>query len=237
MTKTILITGATDGIGLETAKLLASGGHTLLLHGRSETKLEDAKQTLSKIDGVGAVETYRADLSKMPEVEALASAISENHTALDVLINNAGVFKMPNPQTGDGYDARFVVNTVAPYLLTKNLLSLLPSDGRVVNLSSAAQSSVDLAAMTGNPAATMTAVHLRKSRIMLRRNSRGTGRLPLILCLLLGWPVSTAAQDWQAVEIETIPVADNIFMLRGRGGNIVSSRASISFLISVNSRT
>ena len=69
---------------------------------------------------------------------------------------------------------------------------------------------------------------------MLRRHTRGTGFpcLPLILCLLLGWPAATAAQNWEAVEIETIPVADNIFMLRGRGGNIgVSVGADGVFLI------
>ena len=62
-------TGATDGIGLETAKLLAAQGHTLLLHGRSNAKLESAARELGQIDGVGITETYRADLSNLPEVE------------------------------------------------------------------------------------------------------------------------------------------------------------------------
>ncbi len=149
MTKTILLTGATDGIGLETAKLLAGAGHIVLIHGRSDKKLTETEKTLSGTSGVGAIEIYRADLSKIAEVEAFASAIAKNHSTVDVIINNAGVFSTPNPVTDDGFDVRFVVNTIAPYLLTKRLLPLLSSTSRVVNLSSAAQSPVSLDALAG----------------------------------------------------------------------------------------
>lgn len=147
MKKTILITGATDGIGFEAAKLFAQDGHMLLLHGRSDAKLERIEEVLSGIGNAGAIEIYRADLANLSEVEALALAVADSHPKLDVVINNAGVFKIPDPQTKDGYDARFIVNTVAPYLLTKQLLPSLSSDSRVINLSSAAQSSVDLNAL------------------------------------------------------------------------------------------
>ena len=80
MTKTILITGATDGIGFETAKLLVGQGHQVLIHGRSDTKLADTQTMLSQISGAGTVESYRADLSHIPDVEALAEAIAETHT-------------------------------------------------------------------------------------------------------------------------------------------------------------
>lgn len=149
MTKTILLTGATDGIGLETAKRLAGAGHTVLIHGRSDKKLTDVEKTLSSISGVGVIETYRADLSKIAEVEAFAKTIAEGHSTIDVVINNAGVFSTPNPVTADGFDVRFVVNTIAPYFLTKRLLPVLSSSSRVVNLSSAAQSPVNLDALAG----------------------------------------------------------------------------------------
>ena len=149
MPKTILITGSTDGIGLETARMLVSMGHRVLLHGRSPEKLEEVERTLSGITDGGYVESYIADLSRMAEVEALAKAVAERHTRLDVLINNAGVFKTPNPITQEGLDVRFAVNTLAPYLLTQRLLPLLGTSGRVINLSSAGQAPVNLEALAG----------------------------------------------------------------------------------------
>jgi len=149
MQKTILITGATDGIGLETARMLVTAGHRVLLHGRSPAKLENVESTLSANADGGQVESYLADLSDMTDVEALAKAVAAKHTNLDVLINNAGVYSTPDPVTKDGFDVRFAVNTMAPYLLTKRLLPLMASAGRVVNLSSAAQAPVDPEALRG----------------------------------------------------------------------------------------
>ncbi|MEO0378601.1 MAG: SDR family NAD(P)-dependent oxidoreductase, partial [Cyanobacteria bacterium P01_A01_bin.17] len=97
----------------------------------------------------GSIETYVADLSRMAEVEAFAQAVTEKHTQLDVLINNAGVYSTPTPITQDGLDIRFVVNAIAPYLLTQRLMPLMGISGRVINLSSAAQAPVDLEALAG----------------------------------------------------------------------------------------
>jgi len=149
MQKTILVTGSTDGIGLETAKMLASMGQQVLLHGRNPAKLERAEKEVSELANGGCVESYVADLSRMSDVEALAKAVAEKHTRLDVLINNAGILKTSEPITQEGLDVRFVVNTVAPYLLTQRLLPLLGFSARVINLSSAAQSPVNLEALTG----------------------------------------------------------------------------------------
>ena len=149
MQKTILVTGATDGIGLETARMLVSLGHNVLLHGRNPEKLEKVERTLSALPDSGRVESYVSDLSRMADVEALAKAVAEKHAKLDVLINNAGVYNTPNLITHDGLDVRFAVNTIAPYLLTQRLLPLLGASGRVINLSSAAQSPVDPEALVG----------------------------------------------------------------------------------------
>lgn len=149
MKKTILITGSTDGIGLETAKALVTQGHHVIIHGRNPEKLEAAEKTLSALTTHGEIESYLADLSSITETESFASTIIEKHDTLDVLINNAGVYKTPCPITVDKLDARFAVNTIAPYLLTKRLLPLLSKAARVINLSSAAQSTVDSLALAG----------------------------------------------------------------------------------------
>ena len=146
MHKNILITGATDGIGLATAKMLLKQGHYLLLHGRNPQKLERVKTELSAI---GKVESYLADLSDLDAVKNLAKSVADKHQTLDVLINNAGIYKTPASVTSDGLDIRFVVNAIAPYLLTKALLPQLGREGRVVNLSSAAQAPVNLQALAG----------------------------------------------------------------------------------------
>lgn len=147
MPKVILITGSTDGIGLLTAKTLAAQGHAILLHGRSEAKLDAATAEVG-----GDCDRFVADLSNLAEVEELAANILAKHDHLDVLINNAGVYKTPQAQTPEGLDVRFVVNTFAPWLLTQRLLPIIPQDGRIVNLSSAAQAPVDVAAMVGKGA-------------------------------------------------------------------------------------
>jgi NAD(P)-dependent dehydrogenase (short-subunit alcohol dehydrogenase family) len=149
MQKTILLTGATDGIGLETSKAFVGLGHKLLIHGRNPAKLKSVSKALSSLTAGADTEYYVADLSDMAEVKALAKAVAEKYEALDVLINNAGVFRTPEPVLENGLDVRFAVNTIAPYLLTQRLLPLLGKSGRVINLSSAAQAPVDPEALVG----------------------------------------------------------------------------------------
>lgn len=143
MNKTILITGSTDGIGLLTAKTLASKGNTILLHGRSQVKLDAAKKQVADVASNVVIETYCADLSILANVKTLAQQISEKHQHLDVIVNNAGVYVVPETHSKDGLDVRFAVNTIAPYLLTKLLMPILDSSSRVVNLSSAAQAPIN----------------------------------------------------------------------------------------------
>lgn len=174
MPKTILITGSTDGIGLEAARLLVEKGHHVLLHGRSPSKLEAVERTLSASAGSGSVQSYRADLSQLDEVDAFASAVIEEHETIDVLINNAGVFAGPDPIVVGGLDVRFIVNTIAPYLITQRLLPLLGRAGRVVNLSSAAQSPVDLKALAGRVRLSDGAAYAQ-SKLALTMWSRSLG--------------------------------------------------------------
>lgn len=136
--KIILLTGATDGIGKEVAKQLFALEHKVLLHGRNPSKLKAVAEEL------GIEETYVADLSDLSQVYSMAKEIQQNHDRIDVLLNNAGVFKTSEPMSCQGLDIRFAVNTIAPYILTKELIGSIPKHGRVVNVASAAQASVSL---------------------------------------------------------------------------------------------
>lgn len=148
MRKTILITGATDGIGQLTANKLAAQGHHLIIHGRSPDKLNHCAHQLTSA-GAATVDTFCADFSDLAQVAGMSTALKKHRAKIDVLINNAGVYKMTSPQTDSGFDARFVVNTIAPYQLTTALTGAMPATGRVINLSSAAQAEVNLKAVSG----------------------------------------------------------------------------------------
>nr|WP_319383329.1 SDR family NAD(P)-dependent oxidoreductase [uncultured Roseibium sp.] len=149
MSKTILVTGSTDGIGLETSKALRERGHTVLLHGRNPQKLIAARDAVLAIAGSGGVETFQADFSKLDDVAGLAAEVAARNAKLDVLINNAGILRSRTEVTEDDLDIRFVVNLLAPVLLTNRLLPGMDADSRVVNLSSAAQAPVNPEALAG----------------------------------------------------------------------------------------
>ncbi len=152
MKKNILITGSTDGIGKLTAVKLAKEGHQIYLHGRNSEKLAAAVSEIKEISGNDNIGSFTADFADLDSVNKMADKINEELLKLDVLINNAGVFKSPVSRNKDGYDLRFTVNYFAPYLLTKKIIPLLNKgeDSRIINLSSAAQSRVSFEAMTGN---------------------------------------------------------------------------------------
>ena len=146
MAKRILITGSTDGIGLEAAKILAGQGHELILQGRNATKIAAVKAAHST---VAKAESFCCDLSDLTATDSMARDIVKSYASLDVLINNAGVFKSPSSKAANGMDIRFVVNTLSPYLLAKSLLPIIPKTGRIINVSSAAQMPVNMGMMRG----------------------------------------------------------------------------------------
>ena len=145
--KTILITGATQGLGLATAQALTEQGHRLIVHGRDAAKLSVVADDLRRTGD--EVSTEVADLSDLAQVAGLANRVAKGHAQIDALINNAGVFKTGQPRAG-AFDVRFAVNTLASALLAQRLLPVIPQDGRIIHLSSAAQASVEPRALAGD---------------------------------------------------------------------------------------
>jgi NAD(P)-dependent dehydrogenase (short-subunit alcohol dehydrogenase family) len=144
--RTIVITGATDGLGKGIASALAPTGARLVLHGRNEEKGQRLIEEL-RPSATGEFAFRRAELSSLGQVRSLAEALLEEER-IDVLVNNAGVgTARPREESADGYELTFAVNYLAPFLLTRELLPLLQrsAPSRIVNVSSAGQAPIDFA--------------------------------------------------------------------------------------------
>lgn len=139
--RTIVITGATSGIGAAAAVALTRLGARLVLVGRDAGKLDAARAALIADSG-GEVLTQLADLSSVAETEALARRLVETEPRIDVLINNAGDLFPERALTAEGHERCFALNLLVPYRLTEALLPKLRASGsalqpsRIINVSS-----------------------------------------------------------------------------------------------------
>src|SRR5215212_2412391 len=146
----VLVTGATDGMGKGVARDLAAEGAMVLLHGPSPERGEAAMREIREEPDSDKLRYYAADFSSLEEVRRLADEIRSDNERLDVLINNASIGAGPSGSTNrqeskDGYELRFAVNYLAPFLLTNLLLPLLrdSAPSRIVNVASVGQAPID----------------------------------------------------------------------------------------------
>ncbi len=138
--KTVLVTGATAGIGRATALGLATMGANLAITGRDRERTEGAAREVRAVGG-GQVDVFVADLSSQKEVRRLAGEVLEAYPRIDVLVNNVGGYWNTRHVTADGLEHTFALNHLAPFLLTNLLLDRLKQSApaRVVTVSSNAQ--------------------------------------------------------------------------------------------------
>jgi NAD(P)-dependent dehydrogenase (short-subunit alcohol dehydrogenase family) len=148
--QTILITGATDGLGRALALDLARTGATLLLHGRDEARGHAALTDIRAQTGNERLHWYRADLSDLGEVRRLADAIARDRDRLDALVSNAGIGTVVpgggrRQESAQGYELRFAVNYLAGFLLVRRLEGLLTGSApaRIIHVASAGQAPID----------------------------------------------------------------------------------------------
>ena len=139
MVKTILITGATNGIGKHLAKKFASEGHHVILHGRNPQKLELALQEVRAVSLRSRVSSYLADFSKLDDVYRFVEEIKQDFQSIDVLFNNAGLYAgKERKASAENVELTFMLSVLVPYILTTELSPLLEkaADGRVIKTSS-----------------------------------------------------------------------------------------------------
>ncbi|OWY20453.1 KR domain-containing protein [Sphingobacteriales bacterium UPWRP_1] len=138
--KTIVITGATAGIGKEAAKALAQQGFTVISNARNLSKAAQVRQQLVQETGNQNVYFFEGDFSNLQSVQQFAQSVAQRFPAIDVLINNAGTWEMERKNSHQGIEMNFAVNHLAPMLLTLLLLPVLKKtrNARIVNTASGA---------------------------------------------------------------------------------------------------
>lgn len=138
--KTILVTGASSGLGLESARALAQKGARIILACRTREKAQAASSELLDEKPDAELEPLALDLTDLASIHSAARDVAARHTRLDVLLNNAGVMATPYQKTKDGFELQFGTNHLGHFLLTALLFDLLKQTrgARVVNVTSAA---------------------------------------------------------------------------------------------------
>ena len=136
--KNIIITGATDGIGLAAAKSIAKKGYHVSLVGRNPDKGKKALETIISHSGNENLDFFECDLSLVANVKGLADRIKQKHSKIDVLLNNAGGANKTKQITSEGLEKTFATNQMNYFVLSTELLNILSesNDGRIVNVAS-----------------------------------------------------------------------------------------------------
>jgi NAD(P)-dependent dehydrogenase (short-subunit alcohol dehydrogenase family) len=144
--KIAVVTGASTGLGLETARALASVGAQVVLAGRDSARIDAAAATILEREPNAMLEQGALDLTSLASVRAFAEWYGDHHDRLHLLINNAGVMYTPFEHTADGFEMQFGTNHVGHFLLTGLLVPQLLADppSRVVNLSSGGHRGSDI---------------------------------------------------------------------------------------------
>ncbi len=178
--KIVLVTGGTGGIGQQTALGLARLGAHVIVTGRDADRGAAAVAAIRQGSGQAQVDLLLADMAEQRAVRALAEQVQQRYPRLDVLINNAGVFKMQRQLTSDGLEATFAVNVLAPFLLTHLLLPTLQAapSARVINVTGGSPGKLALDNLQGERSFTGFGMYSQSKTAMMALSYEFAQRLP-----------------------------------------------------------
>ena len=221
--KTALVTGATGGLGYETARMLAEHGARVILAARNPDKGTSALADIRAAAPDADISFEKVDLGSLRSIAALAERLNRTGEPIDILINNAGVMTPPTRQTtSDGFELQFGTNYLSHFALTAQLMPLLMArpGGRVVSLSSVAarQGKIDFADLQSEHYRPMTAYSQSK-----------------LACLMFGFELQRRSQanGWGVTSLVAHPgVARTDLIVNGSGdkGPAAFVRRHLSFL-------
>jgi NAD(P)-dependent dehydrogenase (short-subunit alcohol dehydrogenase family) len=230
--KTCLVTGATSGIGKETALRLAMLGATVITVSRDAARGETAGDEIRRRVPLAQVETVTADLSSLAHVRRLAEEVLARYDRLDVLVNNAGVISVRRQLTADGLETTFATNHLGPFLLTNLLRGLLErsAPARVVTVSSAAHKQVRTIPWDDLPSGAQVRQAYPLSKLLnilftveLARRLTGTG--VTANCLHPGFVRTALGRDVTGVLGAVVR-----FVLRFQPGPVTGAEAALAFI-------
>jgi NAD(P)-dependent dehydrogenase (short-subunit alcohol dehydrogenase family) len=215
--KVCVVTGASSGIGKEIARELGAAGANLVLVSRNPEKIAAAVKEI-RATATGPVSTALADFASLAEVRRLAAELRERCPRIDVLVNNAGWYKLRRTTTMDGHEAVFGVNHLAPFLLTNLLLPTLKESApaRIVMVASGAHfgRSLDFADLQSERGYRAMNVYGRSklANIMftyaLARRLEGSG--VTVNCLHPGW-VATNLGSGNSIPMKPVTFFSRLF--------------------------
>lgn len=137
MNKIAVVTGANSGMGMATTKALLNEGATVIMLCRDEKRGTEAYQKMLQ-DGNSRTYLILCDLGDYDSIRAFAREVKERFGRLDILVNNAGFISLDRQETKEGLERQFGINHVGHFLLTTELIDIMPSGGRIVNVASGA---------------------------------------------------------------------------------------------------
>jgi retinol dehydrogenase 12 len=217
MPKICVVTGASSGIGLEAARALAAHGAHLVMVSRNPAKAEAAAAEVRRT-ATGAVDVVLADFARLDEVRRLAGDLVARYPRIDVIVNNAGLYRLRRSTTPDGFETTFAVNHLAPFLLTNLLLDRLKASApaRIVVVASGAHfgRTLDLGDLQSERGYRAMRVYARSklANIMftyaLARRLDGSG--VVVNCLHPGW-VATNLGSGNAMPMKPVAMLSRLF--------------------------